>query len=137
MKINTDLNNSIPMSSPVNISGFTPTGEVDPAQEPTFVPAPQKVANPVEQEAIRNEAEQKDPEKLHNTLEKAVDQLNKTALIFDRSLRFQVHDKTREAIVSVVDSNTDKVIREIPAKEILDFVSRMKNYLGMIFDRKA
>jgi|GEM_PF-1863459 len=92
---------------------------------------------PMEQEAVRKEKEEQDPKKQAEKVSEAVDKLNKTAIIFDRSLSFQVHDKTRETMVTVTDANTGKTIREIPAKEVLDLVSKMNDYLGMLFDKKA
>ncbi|HMM61821.1 MAG TPA: flagellar protein FlaG, partial [Candidatus Rifleibacterium sp.] len=76
-------------------------------------------------------------EKNEEELRDAVDKLNKTAVIFDRSLRFQVHDKTHRTMVSVVDIVQDKVIRQIPTEEVLDLVAKMDDYLGLIFDKKA
>jgi flagellar protein FlaG len=70
-------------------------------------------------------------------LKEAVDKLNKTAVIFDRSLRFQIHDKTHRTMVSVIDIVQDKVIRQIPNEEVLDLVAKMDDYLGLIFDKKA
>jgi len=92
---------------------------------------------PMKQEAVKAEAEKQDPQKQKEKLDDAVDKLNKTSMIFDRSLRFQVHEATRETMVSVVDMSNDKVIREIPSKEVLDLVSKMQDYLGLIFDKKA
>ncbi|HOY67955.1 MAG TPA: flagellar protein FlaG [Candidatus Ozemobacteraceae bacterium] len=97
----------------------------------------QKSGTPMQQEAEKAEAEKQDPEKQMEKLDEAVDKLNKTSMIFDRSLRFQIHKATRETMVSVIDMNNDKVIREIPSEEVLDFVSKMRDYLGMIFDKKA
>lgn len=76
-------------------------------------------------------------EKNEEELREAVDKLNKTAVIFDRSLRFQIHDKTHRTMVSVVDIVQDKVIRQIPTEEVLDLVAKMDDYLGLIFDKKA
>lgn len=115
-------------------------GSLKPIADPrTTVELPTSVAgSPMEQEVVRQEQEeQEDPQKKSQNLDEAVEKLNKTALIFDRSLRFQVHKQTSETMVSVVDMNSDKVIREIPAKEVLDLVSRMHDYMGMIFDKKA
>ncbi len=70
-------------------------------------------------------------------LEEAVEKMNQTAQIFDRSLKFQIHEETNTMMVAVVDTNTNKVIREIPPKEILDMFARMQDYLGLIFDKKA
>lgn len=122
------------------IPGMTDPGayESEPLPiEGTPVPPVTPEKNPMEQQAAKNEEEKKDPEKVKEGLNEAVDKLNKTAVIFDRSLRFQIHEKTKETMISVVDMKTDKVIREIPSKEVLDFISKMKDYLGMIFDKKA
>ena len=70
-------------------------------------------------------------------MEEAVDKLNRVAVIFDRSLQFQIHDQTNQTMVSVVDVVSDKVIRQIPSREVLDLLSRMLDHMGMIFDRKA
>ncbi len=82
-------------------------------------------------------AAKENKEKNEEELREAVDKLNKTAVIFDRSLRFQVHDKTHRTMVSVVDIVQDKVIRQIPTEEVLDLVAKMDDYLGLIFDKKA
>ena len=92
---------------------------------------------PMEQEALEAAKDAQIPEKQRAKVEDAVDKLNKASLIFDRSLRFQIHSGTKETMVSVVDMNNQHVIREIPSKEVLDIVSRMNDYLGMIFDKKA
>lgn len=76
-------------------------------------------------------------QKSEEDLREAVDKLNKTAVIFDRSLRFQIHEKTNRTMVSVVDIASDKVIRQFPSEEVLDLVGKMEDYLGMIFDKKA
>ena len=72
-----------------------------------------------------------------DNLGEAVDKLNKAAAIFDRSLKFQIHKKTHQVVVSVIDTKTNKVIRQIPSKEALDIVSKMDDYMGLIFDKKA
>lgn len=99
-------------------------------------PASQPV-NPVEQQAAKAEAEAKDPAAQREKLDEAIDKLNRTAMVFDRSIRFQIHDATKETMVAVIDRNTDRVIREIPSKEILDFMAHMRDYLGLLFDKKA
>ena len=99
-------------------------------QEPQFDPFKKDIVK-------QTQEEEKDPKKASEKLSDAVDKLNKTAVVFDRSLRFSIHEQTRMTMVDVVDTTTDKVIREIPSKEVLDFVAKMKDYMGMIFDKKA
>lgn len=49
----------------------------------------------------------------------AVDALNQKALAQQRSLRFKVHDGTGQTVVSLVDAESDEVIRQIPTEEAL------------------
>ena len=70
-------------------------------------------------------------------LESAIKKLNETAKVFNRSLKFKMHEATHRTMISVIDTNTDKVIREIPGEEALDMVAKMQEYLGLIFDKKA
>ena len=83
-------------------------------------------------ENFSNESEEQ-KEKLENAIKK----LNDTAKVFNRSLKFKMHEATRRTMVSVIDTDTDKVIREIPGEEALDMVAKMQEYLGLIFDKKA
>lgn len=83
------------------------------------------------------EMQRENKEKNEEKLKEAVDKINKTAVIFDRSLRFQVHEATHRTMVSVVDIVQDKVIRQIPEEEVLDLVAKMQDYIGLIFDKKA
>ena len=92
---------------------------------------------PMKQEAVKAQAEAEDPAKQMEKIKDAVDKLNKTSMIFDRSLKFRLHDATKQMMVSVIDVANDKVIREIPSQEALDLVAKMQEYLGIIFDKKA
>ena len=90
-----------------------------------------------EMDSKQLESPKENREKTQEELQEAVDKLYKTAVIFDRSLRFQIHDATHRTMVSVVDITKDKVIRQIPNEEVLDLVAKMEDYMGLIFDKKA
>jgi len=94
----------------------------------------QNIAN---QQASEISDKNKNKKKNKDNIGNAVDKLNKAAAVFDRSLKFQVHEKTHQTVVSVIDTKTKKVIREIPSKEALDMVAKMEDYLGLVFDKKA
>ena len=51
-------------------------------------------------------------------------------------LRFQFHEKLNEYYVTVVDSNTDEVIREIPSKKLMDIHAAMREFVGLLVDQK-
>ena len=62
------------------------------------------------------------------------EQLQSISSMFDRKLQFQVSKELGEVVVKVIDSNTDKVIREIPSADIQKLQIRIKEALGLLFD---
>jgi len=65
---------------------------------------------------------------------KIVDQIQNISNMFDRKLQFRVSKELNQVVVKVIDSNTDKVIREIPSAEIQNLQIRIKEALGLLFD---
>lgn len=70
-------------------------------------------------------------------LKSTTDALNDIASAMNRSLDFTVHDGTDTLVVKVVDRQTNEVIKEIPGEAFLDFVGRMHDFLGLLFDEQA
>ena len=127
-----DINSVKPVSQPVpGYPGTDPTnvGTV-PGVSPTDPHAVQQAQKQVPVEPAKDPNNKKD-------VEDVLEKLNKAAMIFDRSLKFQIHETSHTLMVSVIDSSNNKVIREIPSKEILDIFGKMQDYLGLIFDKKA
>ncbi|AYV73771.1 flagellar protein FlaG [Niallia circulans] len=52
------------------------------------------------------------------------------------SINFKVHDETERYYIEVVDKATEKVIREIPSKELLDIYAKMTEFIGIFIDKK-
>jgi flagellar protein FlaG len=52
------------------------------------------------------------------------------------SIRFKLHDKLNEYYVTIVDDNTNEVLKEIPAKKLLDIYADMEQRLGLLVDKK-
>jgi flagellar protein FlaG len=67
-------------------------------------------------------------------IKKVVEQIQNISNLFDRKLQFQVNDALGDVVVKVIDSNTDKVIREIPSVEIQKLQIRIKEALGLLVD---
>ncbi len=83
-----------------------------------------------EQAAQDKQAQEQNPEQV----QKIVDQIQNFSAMFDRKLQFQVNKELGSVIVKVIDSSTDKVIREIPSAEIQKLQIRIKEALGLLFD---
>ena len=70
-------------------------------------------------------------------LEKIVDKLSQQFRSRNTSLNFSIDDATQSLVVKVIDSDSEKVIRQIPPEEILAIRARIQELLGAIFDKEA
>ncbi|MGD9974832.1 MAG: flagellar protein FlaG, partial [Desulfatirhabdiaceae bacterium] len=52
-------------------------------------------------------------------------------------LKFTQHKESGRIMIRVVESGTDKVIREIPEESFLDLVAKMEQMVGILFDHHA
>ncbi|SDM43370.1 flagellar protein FlaG [Psychrobacillus sp. OK028] len=52
------------------------------------------------------------------------------------NLRFQFHEELQEYYVTIVDSKTDEVVKEIPSKKLMDIYAAMRDFLGVLVDHK-
>lgn len=80
-----------------------------------------------------------DDPKFASAVREAVDKANK-ALAFQtttRRLSYSVHEKTHKVIVSVINTDTNEVIREIPPKSVLDSYAKMLEFAGLIVDERS
>lgn len=70
-------------------------------------------------------------------LEKAIADVNDMIEPHRTSLHYAYHEKLHTYYVQIVDSQTDKVIKEIPPKKFLDMYAMMAEQLGFITDDKV
>ncbi len=66
----------------------------------------------------------------------AIEKANKAILISNRKFEYSIHEKTKEIMIKVIDSDTNEVIREIPPEKTLDMVARMWEMAGIIVDER-
>jgi flagellar protein FlaG len=88
----------------------------------------------VVQENQPMEENHKDPSK--KQVESAVEKLNDFVEPLRTNLKFQLHEELNEYYVTVVNPNTNEVIKEIPSKKILDMYAAMADYMGFLIDKK-
>jgi flagellar protein FlaG len=55
----------------------------------------------------------------------------------NRRLSFSMNSKLDEVVVKVIDTDTDKVVREIPPVELQHVYERIREVVGLLFDRRA
>lgn len=68
---------------------------------------------------------------LKSLLVKIIKQMNSNI-----ELQYSVHEKTKQVMVKVIDSETKEVIRQIPEEKALDTFAGMLELAGISFDKK-
>lgn len=66
----------------------------------------------------------------------AIEQANKSVIVYDRRLEFSIHERTKQIMVKVIDTVKNEVIREIPAEKTLDMVAKLLEVAGILVDEK-
>lgn len=85
-----------------------------------------------------NPDNQKDQTKdVKASLEKTVKELNEQMDMLDTNLKFGFNDKIDIMYVNVMEKSTGKLIRKFPTEEAMNLSAKMKEIVGMIFDKKG
>ncbi|WP_082174464.1 flagellar protein FlaG [Bacillus sp. FJAT-27231] len=101
---------------------------VNAVQKPTEVNLQEPKQEETTETAVRK------PEKAK--MEKIVQGMNDFLKPSNTHLKFEFHDELEEYYVTMIDDETQEVIREIPSKKLLDMYAAMTDYLGILVDKK-
>ena len=63
-----------------------------------------------------------------------VKELNETMKMINTRVSFSVDKATKRTVVKVIDADTQKVIRQIPADEMLHIAAQINRLLGILVD---
>ncbi|RIW39054.1 flagellar protein FlaG [Bacillus salacetis] len=69
-------------------------------------------------------------------VEEVINSTNEFLEASNTSIQFQFHEKLKEYYVTIVDNKTNEVVREIPAKKMLDMYAEMTEFIGLMVDKK-
>ena len=106
----------------------------EPVREPRL-PAVQGVVPRPANEPARPEAERRAPGP--RELSGAVSQIRDFVHMVRRELQFSVDENTGRTVVTVRDAQTEEVIRQIPAEEVLNIAARLEEVNGVLFRGRA
>ncbi|HHV63593.1 MAG TPA: flagellar protein FlaG [Peptococcaceae bacterium] len=70
-------------------------------------------------------------------VEKAAEKINKLMGLFEKRLKFEVHEKTNRIMVKIIDEESGEVISEIPPEKILDMLSTFYEFVGLLIEKKV
>ncbi len=71
-------------------------------------------------------------EQLIKAVERAIKAMEGTST----SLEFSIHDQTKKIMVKVKDKESGEIIRELPPEKSLDFLAKVWEMAGLLFDEK-
>ena len=77
---------------------------------------------------------EKGKESSNDKLKKAIEKANKNAQ--KTNCEFKYHEDTNRISISIKDATTGDIIKEIPAEETLDMLSKMWELAGLFVDDK-
>lgn len=100
---------------------------------------PVPAVSPVDPEGIpaQQNAAGQDEESRNKDIAKVAQGVNTVLAESGNHVRFVLHDKTDKMMVQIVDNTSDKVLRTIPSKELLDLAARIDELIGMLVDKKT
>lgn len=64
-------------------------------------------------------------------------EMNRFLEMINSDIQFSLHEKTQRLIVRVVDTRDNKILKEFPPHEMLDTLARIRDYVGLLLDKKA
>jgi len=107
------------------------------AAEANFTQPVQHLSKDIRNENNKNiykkEIEKFDSKEINGFVEK----VNNLVLIFDKSIKFVVDEKSGRRFIDVIDNKTNEVIKQIPPENIRKFVDAIESAIGLIIDKKV
>ncbi len=70
-------------------------------------------------------------------LKTTIRDLQRVSETFNRRLSFSLNEKLGQVVVKVIDNDTDTVVREIPPAELQRVYERIREVIGLLFDKSA
>ena len=114
------------------VSSQEAQGRTAQVQQQAEQPVKQNVVKELQKEVSQTDTKINSKEQV----QELVDQLNKAMQPMNTNVRFGV-DSQDIFFVSVIESETSKLIRRFPAEQAASFLPKMQEVTGMLFDSKG
>lgn len=92
-------------------------------------------AAPAEVKGVAAEAN-KDEETASSKMKAAIDKVNEKIVPSKTRCEFSYHEDTNRISIKVIDQATEETIREIPAEETLNMLSKIWELAGLLVDER-
>lgn len=95
------------------------------------------VGKSAESQAGSDSAAKQEKPPSESELHDSVKKLNEALKHYNNNLEFTVDEDTRDTVVKVVDSETKKVVRQIPSEEALRIAKAIEDFKGLLLKDRA
>ena len=102
-----------------------------PADHERFNPA-RRAAQQVEAREVQRQ--EQEIRRARADIDSVASRLDDVSSIFNRKLKFSVDREFGDVVVKVIDTTTDKVIKELPPEALQRLHVRIQEALGLLFD---
>ena len=112
------------------------TGIADPAATPQ---RPEPAVQVTRSEAGRNggNAASQDRALPRGDVEATFEEINNAMQAWSTGMRFEIDEDTQQLVVSIIDSKTGDVIRQVPGEEVLHIAKMIAQFQGNLISVKA
>ncbi len=97
---------------------------------PAQVVDPERAVPPAQQ-AEKAEPSRKEAQK-EEVVQRLSEAISKFSAEFDTQIKFSVHDATDELVVQIIDQETEEVVRQIPAEDVLNRIENFDDLKGLL-----
>ncbi len=80
-------------------------------------------------------ATQNEPER--KQVDRVVESLNELANSLQRRIEFSIDDNTGRTVITIVDQESDRVIRQIPPEELMRLAAHLQETQGLIINSEV
>ncbi len=70
-------------------------------------------------------------------MQQHLEEMNEAVRLAGRALQFQLHERSERWQVFVIDLPTREVVKEIPPRELLDILGKIREMVGLLLDERV
>lgn len=111
---------------------------VTPPPEPKEVNVKQLKKTAVNAQQASSEASdsaKKKTEQKQQDIDQVIRRFNEAAFNVNKRIKFRIHPINNRQMIQVIDSETNKVIMEVPPVELVNLSAKIHIFVGMMMDR--
>ena len=97
---------------------------------------PVREVKPVEQKTNSGNDTTKDQKGSRELLKKEIEEVNHKLKLFNRHCVFKYIEDVDRVAITVIDSETDEVVKEIPGEDALEMMKRLREMSGLVIDEQ-